>query len=155
MRYVLGAAAFAALAASGAEARMQNCVSLTDSTVEKQFDRFNGALATKNADTVAALFTSTAVLLPTLSDEERTTPEGIHKYFVYFLEQSPVGRIDTSSIRLGCNFAARMGNWSVDVTDPKTGERSTAKARYTFIYRYSNGRWRIEHLHSSLLPDMP
>lgn len=155
MRYVLGAAAFAALGASGAEARMMYCVSLTEATVEKQFDRFNGAWSTKNPDAVAAMFTSTAVLLPTLSDEERTTPESIRRYFVYFLKSAPVGRIDTSSIRLGCNLAARMGNWSVDLTDPETGEKSTAKARYTFIYRYAGGRWRIEHLHSSLLPDMP
>ena len=52
-------------------------------------------------------------------------------------------------------MAARMGNWSVDLTDPKTGATSTARARYTFVYLFAGGSWRIEHLHSSLLPDMP
>lgn len=136
-------------------ARPTQCAPISESQIKREFERFNAAWATKNPDTVAALFTPSAVLLPTLSDEERTTPAGIRKYFVYFLKNSPVGRIDSSSIRLGCNMAARMGNWSVDLTDHQTGHKSTAKARYTFVYRYEGGQWRIEHLHSSLLPDMP
>ncbi|MES2001051.1 MAG: SgcJ/EcaC family oxidoreductase [Pseudomonadota bacterium] len=131
------------------------CAPVTNATIEKQFDRFNAAWATKNPDTVSAMFAPDAVLLPTLSDEERTTPAGIRRYFDYFLKSSPVAHIDSSSIRLGCNTAARMGNWSVDLTDPKTGAKSAAKARYTFVYRFASGHWWIEHLHSSLLPDMP
>ena len=145
----------AALAASPAAAKPVECAPVTPAQIEQQFDIFNTAWATKNPDTVAGLFAPDAVLLPTLSDEERTTPEGVHRYFLHFLKMSPVGRIDTSSVRLGCNMAARMGNWSVDLTDSKTGERTTAKARYTFVYRYSKGHWWIEHLHSGLLPDMP
>ena len=141
--------------AGPAQARSMHCAPVNDAQVKQQFDRFNAAWATKNPDIVTALFAPDAVLLPTLSDEERTTPAGIHKYFVYFLKNSPVGRIDSSSIRLGCNMAARMGNWSVDLTDSKTGKKSTARARYTFVYTFAGGKWRIEHLHSSLLPDMP
>lgn len=152
MRYFLATAVLVALGASGAEGRPMVCAPVTNATIEKQFDRFDGAWSTKNPDAVTDLFSSTAVLLPTLSDEERTTRAGIRKYFVHFLEKSPVGRIDSSSIRLGCNMAARMGNWSIDLTDPKTGAKSTAHARYTFVYRYANGRWWIEHLHSSLMP---
>ncbi|MGH6729880.1 MAG: SgcJ/EcaC family oxidoreductase [Sphingomicrobium sp.] len=152
---IIAAAMPAAAPAAPAVSPAANCAPVTDAVVEAQFDRFNAAWATKDPDTVSALFAPDAVLLPTLSDEERTTPEGIHRYFVYFLKSAPVGRIDTSSIRLGCNMAARMGNWSVDLTDPNTGAKSTAKARYTFVYRYDGKDWRIEHLHSSLLPDMP
>jgi len=149
------AAALAALAGGGGDGQSNACAPVTNAMIEQQFDRFNAAWATGNADTVTALFAPDAVLLPTLSDEERTTPAGIRKYFAHFLEKSPVGHVDSSSIRLGCNMAARMGNWSVDLTDPKTGEKSVAKARYTFVYRFADGRWQIEHLHSSLLPDMP
>jgi uncharacterized protein (TIGR02246 family) len=155
MKHPLWAALTIAFAASGANAQATECAPVTVAAIEAEFDRFNAAWATKNPDTVTALFAPDAVLLPTLSDEERTTPAGIHKYFVHFLEKAPVGRIDSSSIRLGCNMAARMGNWSVDLTDSKTGEKSIAKARYTFVYRYADGGWWIEHLHSSLLPDMP
>ena len=150
--FLVGCAAFLA---TGATAKPTHCAPIDAEMIEKQFDRFSAAWATKNPDTVAALFAPDAVLLPTLSDEERTTPASIRRYFVHFLKMSPVGRIDTSSVRLGCNMAARMGNWSVDLDDKANGVKSTAQARYTFIYRFADGRWQIEHLHSSLLPDMP
>jgi len=150
--FLVGCAAFLG---TGAAAKPTHCAPIDSAMIEKQFDRFNKAWATKDPDIVASLFAPDAVLLPTLSDEERTTPASIRRYFVYFLKGAPVGRIDTSSIRLGCNMAARMCNWSVDLIDPATGEKSTAEARYTFIYRYLNGSWRVEHLHSGLLPDMP
>lgn len=151
MRYAWTAAMSLALAAS-AQGRAIQCVPVSDALVEAQFARFNAALATKSPDRVTALFTADAVLLPTLSAEERTTPAGIHDYFVHFLEKSPVGQVDTSNVRIGCNMAARMGNWSFDLTDPATHKKSVAHARYTFIYTYEHGRWMIAHLHSSLMP---
>lgn len=151
MKYAWTAAISLALAAS-AHGRAMQCAPVNNAVVEAQFARFNGALATKNPDRPTALFTPGAVLLPTISDEERTTPAAIRSYFVYFLRQSPVGQIDTSSVRLGCNMAARMGNWTFTLTDPGTHKKSLAHARYTFIYTYEGGHWMIAHLHSSLMP---
>jgi uncharacterized protein (TIGR02246 family) len=141
-----------ALIAGPAEARTIRCTAISRATIEHQFTRFNQALASRDADRVTALFAPDAVLLPTLSDEERTTPAAIRAYFEHFLEKAPVGHIDTSTIRIGCNDAMRVGNWTFDLTDPKTHAKSAAHARYTFVYRYSGGRWSIEHLHSSLMP---
>ena len=141
-----------ALVAGSAEARTMRCAAVSRATIEQQFTRFNHALASRNPDKVTALFAPDAVLLPTLSDEERTTPAAIRAYFVHFLEKAPVGHVDTSAIRIGCNDAVRMGNWTFDLTDPETHAKSAAHARYTFVYRYSGGRWWIEHLHSSLMP---
>lgn len=141
-----------ALVASAAESRTMHCAPVSRAAVEQQFTRFNQALLSRSADRVAVLFAPDAVLLPTLSDEERTTPAGIRDYFVHFLAKAPVGHIDTSTVRIGCNDAARMGNWTIDVTDPKTRAKSAVHARYTFIYRFSGGKWWIEHLHSSLMP---
>ena len=151
MRYAWTAAVSLALAAS-AQGRAMQCVPVSEAAVNAQFERFNSALATRKPDVVTALFAPAAVLLPTLSAEERTTPAGIRDYFVHFLEKSPVGHIDTSNVRIGCNMAARMGNWTFTLTDPATGKKSEAHARYTFIYTYERGRWMIAHLHSSLMP---
>ena len=140
------------LIGGSAEARTQHCAPVSQATVEQQFAKFNQAWLTRDPDKVTALFDSGAVLLATLSDEPRTTPEGIRDYFAHFLEKAPVGHIDTSTIRTGCNEAARMGTWTIDVTDPKTHEKGKVHARYTFIYRYAGGRWWIDHLHSSLMP---
>jgi uncharacterized protein (TIGR02246 family) len=144
-------AGVAAIAGS-AEARTMHCAAVSRAIIEQQFTKFNGAWQTRDPDKVTALFAPHAVLLATLSDEPRTTPAGIRDYFVHFLEKAPVAHIDTSTIKIGCDDAARMGTWTIDVTDPATHAKSAVHARYTFIYRYSGGRWSIEHLHSSLMP---
>ena len=146
------AALIAVTCATAAEAKSTQCAQVTVSIIDAQFNAFNQAWATRSPDKVTALFAPGAVLLPTLSDQERTTPAGIRDYFVGFLKKSPVGHIDTSHVRLGCNMAARMGNWSIKLTDPVTHKTSVAHARYTFVYTYERTGWMISHLHSSLMP---
>ena len=143
----------AGLAASPAEAqRRQACQPVTNAQVEAQFARFNAAWATRNPDTVTALFARDAVLLPTVSNTPRTNPAGIRDYFVSFLKAAPVGRIDSSNVRIGCNMASRVGTWTVSLTGAD-GRRNDVRARYSFIYTYQNGQWRIAHLHSSMMPE--
>src|SRR5206468_7818919 len=101
MKYAFTALLLVAFGAGAhAEERVVRCAKVDKPMIEAQFARFNDALATKNPDTVTALFARRAVLLPTLSGEERTTHAAIRDYFVHFLQKSPVGHIDTSSIRL-------------------------------------------------------
>ncbi|NBU28101.1 MAG: DUF4440 domain-containing protein, partial [Caulobacteraceae bacterium] len=66
---------------------------------------------------------------------------------------SPVGRIETSTIKSGCNWALRAGTWTVTLTDAATGTKTDVRARYSFLYQYEDGQWRIEHLHSSAMPE--
>lgn len=146
-------AAAPAAAQSGAPGKSQRCAPVSNAAIERQFETFNQAWATKNPDRVTALFAPDAVLLPTVSNQPRTTPAGVRDYFVGFLKASPVGRIDTSTVRLGCNKASRVGTWTVTLTDPQTGAKSNVKARYSFIYKYQGGRWWIDHLHSSKMPE--
>jgi hypothetical protein len=56
-------------------------------------------------------------------------------------------------VKLGCNSAARVGTWTVTVTDPSTGATTDIKARYSFLYRIEDGKWKIDHLHSSMMPE--
>jgi uncharacterized protein (TIGR02246 family) len=152
---VAAAAAAAALSAAPAVAqnRAPTCQKVTKAQVEAQFDRFNQAWATRNPDTVTRLFSRQAVLLPTVSNTPRTNHAGIRDYFVSFLKGQPVGSIDTSNVRLGCNTASRTGTWTVRLTDPATRQARDVKARYSFIYVYENGEWKIDHLHSSMMPE--
>lgn len=135
--------------AKGAE----RCVAVTQAQVEGQFDRFNRAWATKNPQTVTRLFAKDAVLLATVSNTPRLNHAQIEDYFVTFLKNSPVGEINTSTVSLGCNMATRLGTWTVNLTDAATGKVTPVKARYSFIYKYENGDWKIYHLHSSMMPE--
>lgn len=130
-----------------------NCPVATPAAVEAQFARFNEAWATKDPAKVTSLFTKDAVLLATVSNTPRTTPAAINDYFVGFLKGSPVGTINSSTVKIDCNSAARLGTWTATLTDPATGAKRDVKARYSFIYRYVDGDWKIDHLHSSAMPE--
>ena len=155
----LFAPAMIGVAMSGAafdvEARTtrERCEVVTAAQVDGLFANFNAAWATKNPQTVTNLFTPDAVLLATVSNVPRTTPAGINDYFVTFLKSSPVGTIDSSTTVVGCNTATRVGTWTVALTNPTTNAVTNVKARYSFIYRYGRDGWKINHLHSSMMPE--
>ena len=128
------------------------CAPILAGAVDTLFDQWNAAWATKNPDTVTALFARNAVLLPTISKVPRTDAAGIRDYFVGFLKNNPVGRIDSSTVMEGCNKLVRVGQWSVDFTNAETQAKSSVSGRYTFIYKYEDGAWKVAHLHSSLNP---
>ena len=130
-----------------------HCPAVSPAQIEAQFARFNAAWATKDPAKVTALFTRDAVLLATVSNRPRTTPAEVNDYFVSFLKNSPVGTINTSTVKIDCRSAARLGTWTVALTNPETGVKSDVKARYSFIYRYVDGDWKIDHLHSSMMPE--
>ncbi len=129
------------------------CQKPTVAQVEAQFDKFNASWATKDPAKVTALFTDNAVLLATVSNTPRTTPAAINDYFVGFLKNNPQGTITSSTVKVDCNTASRLGTWTVTFTDSATGQKSDVLARYSFIYRFVDGQWKIDHLHSSMLPE--
>lgn len=131
------------------------CQQADAAALDAKFAEFNAAWATKNPDTVTALFDEDAVLLATVAATPRTDAAGIRDYFVSFLQNSPVGRIETATLKSGCNWALKAGTWTVTLTDPVSGTKNDVKARYTFLYGFEDGAWKIEHLHSSVLPANP
>jgi len=147
------AAAVPGVALAQASHHNHTCPTVSQADVESQFARFNDAWATGNPDTVTALFTNEPVLLATVSNTPRTTPAMVRDYFVSFLRNTPVGRIDTSTVEIDCQTASRLGTWTVTLTDPATGARTDVRARYSFIYRFEGGDWKIDHLHSSMMPE--
>ena len=158
MRAILSVAALALLSGTASAAQAHNhgaakCPAVTSAQVEAQFDRFNSAWATKDPATVTNLFTKDAVLLATVSNKPRTNHEEINDYFVGLLKGSPVGTINSSTVKVDCNTAARLGTWTVTLTNADTGVKTDVKARYSFIYRYVDGDWKIDHLHSSMMPE--
>ncbi len=136
-----------------AQAKTESCPDVTSAQIEGLFAQFNNAWATKDSAKVTALFTKEPVLLATVANKPRTSPAEVNDYFVGFLRSSPVGKIDTSTVEIDCNTASRVGTWTVTLTDAKTSAKTDVKARYSFIYRYEDGQWKIDHLHSSMMPE--
>jgi uncharacterized protein (TIGR02246 family) len=128
--------------------------SVTTEKVAALFDEWNAALATGDPAVVAARYTPDAVLLPTVSDEVRDTPELITSYFTKFLAKSPVGTIDQSAVRvLDDGIAKDVGVYTFALTgDDGTVEQ--VQARYSFVYELVDGEWLITHHHSSAMPEV-
>ena len=135
-----------------AKSKRAKCAVASEEQVNSLFKQFNDGFQTQNPDVMVPLFSKDAVLLPTVSGQMRTDAAGIRDYFVSFLANKPFGTVTESETMIGCNMATRVGNWTVKLTNPATGEVSDASARFSFIYVYEDGKWKIAHLHSSLRP---
>ena len=112
------------------------------------FDKWNEALKSKNPKQVVDLYANDGILLPTLSNRVRHNHEEIEDYFINFLAKGPVGSIIESNIRVFNDLAINSGIYSFAFEDG-----SSAKARYTFVYRQIEDSWEIVEHHSSLLPE--
>ncbi|WHT22732.1 SgcJ/EcaC family oxidoreductase [Crossiella sp. CA-258035] len=113
------------------------------------FQQWNAALATGQPTVVADLYTPGAVLLPTLSNEVRTSRAAILDYFKSFLAKGPSGRILSSTVTvLDRDTAMNNGTYLFTFKDG-----STAQARFTYVYEKVGGRWLIAAHHSSAMPE--
>jgi hypothetical protein len=72
---------------------------LSDQEVRDLFGLWNDALATLDPSEVAKRYSKQAILLPTVSDEPRTSEERITEYFVNFLKNKPQGLITQGMVR--------------------------------------------------------
>ena len=114
------------------------------------FNLWNDALATLDPKQVAARYSKDAILLPTVSDEARTTPEGIEDYFTNFLKSKPQGIIKSGvTISDTPNWCKDAGIY--EFTMGATGD--VVAGRYTFVYIFEDNEWKIAHHHSSVMPE--
>ncbi|MGX1562428.1 SgcJ/EcaC family oxidoreductase [Streptomyces sp. NPDC055506] len=156
---VLAAGTFAAGAGvagadSGSESRKSGRT-ITKAQVLGLFDNWNAALRTGDPNKVADLYAKDAVLLPTVSNNVRTDRAEIVDYFEHFLRNKPHGKKIESVVNiLDRNTVIDTGVYEFALTDPKSGEKSTVEARYTYAYeKQPNGTWLIVNHHSSKMPE--
>jgi hypothetical protein len=91
----------------------------------------------------------TCVSVSVLTDVPRDTPEKIEDYFATFCQLKPQGTILESFVQIGANLCKDSGIYEFEMG--ATGAQ--VKARYTFIYKYEDGQWKIVHHHSSAMPE--
>jgi uncharacterized protein (TIGR02246 family) len=128
------------------------CVTLDNGAVAALFDDWNFSLSSLDANKVAQRYWPDAVLLPTVSNTPRTNPAAISDYFEHFLAKRPRGHVESRAIQSGCNLAVDMGTYTFSLMDDK-GTTTEMAARYTFVYQYREGAWKILHHHSSAMPE--
>ena len=132
----------------------------TQAIATDNFDRWNKALATKSATTVAALYSAEAnflSFLPTVSPNHiksitDATTESVTDYFVDFLKKNPQGKIDDEFVfQLGGTDAyLHSGLYTFKLGD--IGAQADVKARFSYVWKKYGSEWKITHHHSSLVP---
>lgn len=123
---------------------------LKEEECKNLFYLWNDALATLDPDTVAQRYSKNAVLLPTVSDTPRTDYNSIKSYFIDFLQKQPQGVILESYPTCGQGWCKDVGVY--EFTMGATGDK--VKARYSYVYVFEDGEWKIAHHHSSVMPEM-
>ena len=121
---------------------------MSQNDITALFDQWNAAIQTGDPKTVAALYESNGILLPTLSNKVRHNHEEIEDYFVRFLANGPVGKIDEGKIRTFGEMAINSGIYTFSFKDG-----TSVSARFTFVYRWNGQRWMIVEHHSSAMPE--
>jgi hypothetical protein len=86
-------------------------------------------------------YTPDAILLPTVSAEQRDGTQAIYNYFTHFLELNPIMSLPNPESNvfaaLGCGYGGANGYYDF-VTSQGTPQESTVHARFTFIYQYES-----------------
>jgi len=145
----LAGCAAAPSAPGPAAQRTETCKAADQAEIAALFDRWNESLQTGDARQVAAHYAERSILLPTVSNRPRLTPEEKEDYFRHFLADKPSGRINARMIEIGCNTAFDAGIYTF--TFAATGAQVVA--RYTYTYKWTGDKWLITSHHSSKTPE--
>eukprot|EP00525_Craspedostauros_australis_P013028 CAMPEP_0198135202 /NCGR_PEP_ID=MMETSP1442-20131203/60470_1 /TAXON_ID= /ORGANISM="Craspedostauros australis, Strain CCMP3328" /LENGTH=151 /DNA_ID=CAMNT_0043796365 /DNA_START=1 /DNA_END=456 /DNA_ORIENTATION=+ len=122
---------------------------ISEPQVKNLFFLWNDALATEDPIAVANRYSKNAVLLPTVSDVPRTDRDLIVDYFEGFLKKKPQGEILESNVMMGSDWAQDAGIYEFTMGV----DGSKVKGRYSFVYVFEDGAWKIAHHHSSVMPE--
>jgi len=117
------------------------------------FGRWNDALQTKNAATVAAMYDhSDLSFLPTVSGKHIKDGSNTEDYFVDFVQKNPFGTITDDSISVMDNGETYLhtGLYTFELGEPS--DRTPVEARFSYLWRKVDGDWKIGHHHSSVRP---
>ncbi|MFO1349996.1 MAG: DUF4440 domain-containing protein [Gammaproteobacteria bacterium] len=129
-------------------AHSEVCRATSEKEIAALFDRWNTSLQTGLPEIVVANYAKRSILLPTVSNKPRLTPEEKVDYFEHFLQKKPVGKIESRFIDIGCNTAFDAGIYTFTF-----GDGSSIKARYSYTYKWTGKSWLITSHHSSAMPE--
>lgn len=118
----------------------------------KNFQMWNEALQTKEAQKVAELYSEDNTFLPTMSGDFKSGQKGAEDYFEHFLLKNPFGKIVEEKVQpLGENSYLHSGLYNFEIGPAE--KREITEARFTYVWQKDkNGQWKILHHHSSVKP---
>ena len=122
--------------------------------LQDNFKRWNDALQTKNAATVANMYTADPSFLPTVSPKH-ITKGGVgtdtEDYFVEFVKKNPFGTITDDVVQAYSDDAyLHSGLYTFELGEGAA--RAPVEARFSYVWKRVGSEWKISHHHSSVRP---
>jgi hypothetical protein len=148
-------AALVAKAAEAAPSPTSRRLLTTPEDAATNFKKWVDALKTKNADTVAALY-STAPgelsFLPTVEPKHLKTNAEAKDYFVKFVKSNPYGIITDEQVQaFGTDAYLHSGLYTFALGETM-GKQTMNAARFSYVWKKYGNDWKIIHHHSSKQP---
>jgi uncharacterized protein (TIGR02246 family) len=109
------------------------------------------AYNSRDPQKVQSLYAPDAVFWGTSSPTLRDTPELIAEYFKASPSQ-PNARVELGEFKVRVWGDTAVSTGSYTFTDVRDGQTIRRPARFSFVYRLTNGRWMIVDHHSSSVP---
>jgi uncharacterized protein (TIGR02246 family) len=126
------------------------CPVVDENLAKQLFERWAGRVMAGDISKIISLYTEDAVLTPMISTLPRIGRREIEGYYGFFLQLQPQIRHRMRTVRKSCHKMTDAGVCFLSMTDEK-GTREV-EARYTFVYSYVAGDWKILHHHFSIAP---
>jgi uncharacterized protein (TIGR02246 family) len=120
--------------------------------VQKALDTWLAAVASHDAEKVAALYNSDAILLPTLSSKVKKSPKERLDYFKEFTALPGIkGKVTELNTKVYDDIGINAGLYTF--TYQKDGKTISVPARFGFVYDKTDKGWMIVYHHSSKSPE--
>jgi len=136
---------------------MAGCQTVPSSDLARQqisaaIQEWAAGMSAHDINRVVALYDSDAVLWGTRSPSIRATPDKVREYFA-ILKTVPSdykATIGEQHIRVYGDIAVDSGTYTFSET--RDGKPLVRPARFSMVFRYYDGHWRIVDHHSSAVP---
>jgi uncharacterized protein (TIGR02246 family) len=123
------------------------------SCAQANFRYWNDALQTKDPAAVARLYSPRDLsFLPTVSPMHISKMEETNDYFTAFVKKDPFGTITDESVQVYENGKAYLHSGMYTFDLGQGSARAPVEARFSYMWRWEDGAWKISHHHSSVRP---
>ena len=120
---------------------------------QANFKSWNDALQTKDPAAVASLYSPRDLsFLPTVSPMHISKMEETNQYFTAFVKKNPFGTITDESVQIYENGKAYLHSGMYTFDLGQGSARAPVEARFSYMWRWEDGAWKISHHHSSVRP---
>lgn len=124
---------------------------VVEKNTPKLFTKWKNGIEENNPNLLSSLYSEDTTFLPTLLDKFVEKEEDIKNYFISLLKNKIKINLIKQDIKHLGEIILHSGFYDFICLD-ENKEETIINARFTFVYKKINEKWKILHHHSSQMP---